>query len=83
MFYQFMLPFDEGSKTNAAARFYNASSQPVTLTLHLNDVEGKPLATKELSPNSRRASRHRDSDRVFRVRARHQRIGDGLFGEPG
>ena len=49
MFFQFALPFDNGTKTAAAARFYNAGSEPVTLTLHLYDVNGKSQGTKKLA----------------------------------
>lgn len=48
-FFQFALPFDNGSKTTAAARFYNGGSQPVTLTLHFYDVNGKSQGTKQLA----------------------------------
>ena len=49
-FFQFALPFDNGTRTTAAARFYNGGSQPITLTLHLFDVNGKSQGTKQLSP---------------------------------
>ena len=48
-FFQFALPFDNGTKTTAAARFYNGGSQPVTLTLQLYDVNGKSQGTKQLA----------------------------------
>jgi hypothetical protein len=49
-FFQFALPFDNGTRTSAAARFYNGGSQPVTLTLHFYDVNGKTQGTKQLAP---------------------------------
>ena len=48
-FFQFALPFDNGTRTSAAARFYNGGSQPVTLTLHFYDVNGKSQGTKKLA----------------------------------
>jgi len=47
-FFQFALPFDNSTKTTVAARFYNGGSQPVTLTLHLYDVNGNLQGTKQL-----------------------------------